>query len=103
GYVLGCYGRRAVPTEQSRMWRLAERSFRRWGLLALFVRAIVPNPVFDAVGILSGCLRYPVGRFWLATVAGKILKLCAFAYGGRVFSLFMVLRSRRERSPRAPL
>ena len=32
GYLLGYCGRRAVPTDTSRMWRLAERGFRRWGL-----------------------------------------------------------------------
>ena len=29
GYLLGYYGRRAVPTDTSRAWRLAERGFRQ--------------------------------------------------------------------------
>ena len=70
GYLLGYYGRRAVPTDTSRLWRLAERGFRRWGFVALIVLAFIPNPVFDALGILAGGLRYPIGRFWLAT-AGR--------------------------------
>jgi len=89
GYVLGYYGRRAVPTDNSRLWRLAEHSFRRWGLLALVVLALIPNPVFDALGIMAGCLRYPLGRYWLATAVGKILKFYAFAYGGWLFSTWM--------------
>jgi membrane protein YqaA with SNARE-associated domain len=82
GYVLGYYGRSAVPTDSSRLWRLAERGFRRWGFIALIVLALIPNPVFDALGILAGGLRYPVGRFWMATAAGKVLKFCGISYLG---------------------
>lgn len=89
GYLLGYYGRRAVPTSSSRVWRLTERGFRRWGFVALLVLATIPNPVFDALGILAGGLRYPIWRFWLATVPGKILKFYGFAYGGWLFSLWM--------------
>ena len=91
GYGLGYYGRRAVPTSTSRMWRLAERGFRRWGVISLIALALVPNPFFDALGILAGCLRYPLGRYWLATAAGKMLKFYAFAYGGSLFTTWMAL------------
>ncbi len=89
GYLLGYFGRRAIPTDNSRLWRLAERGFRRWGFVALFVLALIPNPVFDALDILAGTLRYPVGRFWLATAPGKILKFSSIAYGGWLFSIWM--------------
>jgi membrane protein YqaA with SNARE-associated domain len=89
GYGLGYYGRQAVPLDQSRCWRLAERGFRRWGLVALFVLAVIPNPVFDALGILAGCLRYPVVRYWLATAAGKIVKFGALAYLAEVAATWM--------------
>ncbi len=89
GYGLGYYGRQAVPIDRSRCWRLAERGFRRWGLVALFVLAVIPNPVFDALGILAGCLRYPVVRYWLATAAGKIIKFGALAYLAEVAATWM--------------
>ena len=89
GYLLGYYGRQTVPVDHSRVWRLSQRGFRRWGWLALVVQAAVPNPVFDGVGILAGCLRYPVRRYWLATAVGKILKLSAFAYGGWAITTWM--------------
>jgi membrane protein YqaA with SNARE-associated domain len=89
GYFLGYYGRRAVPTDTSRLWRLAERGFRRWGFLAIVVLAVIPNPAFDALGILAGGLRYPLARFWLSTAAGKILKFCWFSYLGWLFSVWM--------------
>ena len=93
GYVLGYYGRRAVPINRSRLWRLAERGFRRWGIVALFVLAMIPNPVFDALGILAGCMRYSLSRFWVATAAGKVVKFFLFAYGGWLLSLWLRLPS----------
>jgi len=89
GYLLGYYGRRAAPTDTSRLWRLAERGFRRWGFVALIVLAMIPNPVFDALGILAGGLRYPLGRFWLSTALGKILKFCGISYLSWLFSMWM--------------
>lgn len=89
GYLLGYYGRRAVPTDTSRLWRLAERGFRRWGFIALIVLALIPNPVFDALGILAGGLRYPIGRFWLSTALGKILKFCGISYLSWLFAIWL--------------
>jgi membrane protein YqaA with SNARE-associated domain len=71
GYLLGYYGRRA------------------WGFVALIVLALIPNPVFDAMGILAGGLRYPVLRFWLATAFGKIIRSCLVAYGATLLTLWM--------------
>jgi len=92
GYLLGYYGRRAVPTDTSRLWRLAERGFRRWGFIALIVLASIPNPVFDALGILAGSLRYPLGRFWLATAAGKILKFLSITYLSSFVSIWLLVK-----------
>jgi membrane protein YqaA with SNARE-associated domain len=89
GYGLGYFGRQAAPIDRSRCWRLAERGFRRWGLVALFVLAVIPNPVFDALGILAGCLRYPVLRYWLATAAGKIVKFGSLAYLAEIAATWM--------------
>ena len=92
GYLLGYYGRRAVPTDTSRVWRLTERGFRRWGFIALIVLAFIPNPAFDALGILAGGLRYPLGRFWLSTAAGKILKFLGISYLSWLFSIWMLVK-----------
>ena len=90
-YLLGYYGRRAVPTDTSRLWRLAERGFRRWGFIALIVLSGIPNPFFDALGILAGGLRYPLGRFWLSTAVGKILKFSSISYLSWLFSVWMLV------------
>jgi membrane protein YqaA with SNARE-associated domain len=86
GYALGYHGRRVVRSDGGRRWSLAERGFRRWGMATLFLMSVIPNPLLDGVGILAGSLRYPLLRFWLATAAGKILKMAALAALGGVIA-----------------
>jgi len=42
-----------------------------------------------ALEVNTSGLRYPIRRYLLATMCGKILKLYAFAYGGWLFSTWM--------------
>ena len=48
--------------------------------MLLFVVSLIPNPIFDLVGVAAGALRYPIWRFLIAVWAGKILKFSIFAY-----------------------
>jgi membrane protein DedA with SNARE-associated domain len=61
---------------------------RRYGVPTIFVLAVIPNPVFDAAGILAGTLRMPIVHYLGAAGAGKILRstLIALAtvHGGLV-------------------
>ncbi len=52
---------------------------QRRGGLALFVLALVPNPLFDLAGLAAGALRFPVYRFLLWVWAGKSLRDVAVA------------------------
>ena len=80
GYLAGYSGHTLVQDtpryEQISGW------MRRYGVLALFVLGLVPNPLFYVARIAAGALRMPVRRFLLGAGAGKILKNIAFAYTG---------------------
>ncbi|MED5404426.1 MAG: VTT domain-containing protein [Chloroflexota bacterium] len=78
GYYLGYTGRDILA--KSRMYQRLEGSMRRWGWLALFLVSLIPNPIFDVVGITAGALRYPIWRFLAVVWAGKVLKFLVFAY-----------------------
>ncbi len=79
GYFLGYTGREAVTG--TRLYRRWEPWIYRCGWLPLFVLSLVPNPVFDIVGIAAGVLHYPLWRFLPVVWAGKTLKFLALAYG----------------------
>ena len=48
--------------------------------MLLFVVSLIPNPIFDVVGISAGALRYPIWRFLAVVWAGKVFKFLVFAY-----------------------
>ncbi len=78
GYFLGYSGRGIV--NDSRLYRRMEGWMRRRGWVVLFLIALIPNPLFDLVGIAAGALRYPVWRFLIVVWVGKLLKFLTFAY-----------------------
>ena len=78
GYFLGYSGRGVL--DQSRLYQRMERWMRRRGWLVLFLVALIPNPIFDFVGIAAGALRYPIWRFLLIVWVGKFLKFLTVAY-----------------------
>ncbi|MDA0264981.1 MAG: VTT domain-containing protein [Chloroflexi bacterium] len=78
GYYLGYSGRDVLS--RSRVYQRVEHWMRRRGWLLLFLVSIVPNPIFDIVGIAAGALRYPIWGFLAAVWAGKLIKFLVFAY-----------------------
>jgi len=80
GYFLGLGGNILLDFKQSKHWETAHRLFKRYGLWAIIVLAMIPNPIFDAVGVVAGSLSYSIRRFWIACAVGKIGKFLAMAY-----------------------
>ncbi|PKB65489.1 MAG: hypothetical protein BZY80_00245 [SAR202 cluster bacterium Io17-Chloro-G2] len=78
GYSLG-YSGQGIVSQRPFFTRL-EGWMRRRGWLVLFLVALVPNPVFDVVGVAAGALRYPLWKFLAVVWAGKIIKFGAIAY-----------------------
>lgn len=78
GYMAGYSGQTWVdgnPTYN----RLA-RWMQRYGIWTIFVLALIPNPVFDLGGMAAGALRFPLGKFLVSCIAGKVLKNVIIAW-----------------------
>jgi membrane protein YqaA with SNARE-associated domain len=80
GYGLGYAGTDLL--RQRRVYRTFEGWMNRNGVLTIFLLSTFPNPFFDLVGAAAGGARMPPLRFFLATLAGKIVKDLFLAYGG---------------------
>lgn len=78
GYYLGYTGRDVLA--RSRTYQRLEGWMRQRGWLLLFLVSLVPNPIFDVVGIAAGALRYPIFGFLAVVWVGKVLKFLVFAY-----------------------
>ena len=80
GYALGYSGHAVV--EKNRVYVRVERWVRRYGWTIIFLAALIPNPLFDVLGIVAGALRYPLRRFLLVVWVGKTVKNLGIAYAG---------------------
>ncbi|MCH2516795.1 MAG: VTT domain-containing protein [Dehalococcoidia bacterium] len=78
GYFLGYSGRDMA--RRYRLYNRLESLVRRRGWLPLFLVSLVPNPIFDIVGIAAGALRYPLWGFLSVVWVGKTIKFITFAY-----------------------
>jgi len=78
GYFLGYSGRDMA--RRYRLYNRLESLVRRRGWLPLFLVSLVPNPIFDIVGIAAGALRYPLWGFLSGVWVGKTIKFITFAY-----------------------
>jgi len=81
GYMAG-YGGSALAA-RSRYYAPVRRYVERYGLLAIFVFAVIPNPLFDMAGIAAGTTRIPLWAFLAACALGKTVRFILIAYLGR--------------------
>jgi membrane protein DedA with SNARE-associated domain len=92
GYLVGFGGRRALKAggQPGGKWMgRGEFFMQRWGFLTILTLATVPNPLFDAVGLLGGGLGYSPRRFWLACMIGNTIKCTIIAVFGDVLGRFL--------------
>jgi membrane protein YqaA with SNARE-associated domain len=72
GYAAG-YGGRIMIQERPEYKRI-QGWMERHGVITMFLMAVIPNPLFDVAGAAAGVVRMPLLRFFLAVLAGKIIK-----------------------------
>jgi membrane protein YqaA with SNARE-associated domain len=80
GYMAGYSGQTLVD-DRPAYGRLT-RWMQRYGTLAIFALALIPNPVFDVGGMIAGALRLPPWKFLASCTAGKVIKNILFALAG---------------------
>jgi len=83
GYMAGYSGQGLVERTKAyeRLEGWMSRN-ERMAELVVFVLALIPNPLFDAAGMIAGALRFPAWKYLLAAGLGKVIKNIIFAYGG---------------------
>lgn len=85
GYVVG-YGSDKFIFEKRKKWKSfidkIEHYFNKYHpTVVIFIFAALPLP-FDVVGIICGSINYSPKKFFIATLAGKVLKYVIIAYAG---------------------
>jgi uncharacterized membrane protein YdjX (TVP38/TMEM64 family) len=80
GYALGFAG--ADLIRNRKVYNTFERWMHKNGMLTIFLLCTFPNPLFDLAGAAAGASRMRPLKFFIATLAGKIVKDLFLAYGG---------------------
>lgn len=80
GYLAGLGGQAII--ENRELYDRFSRWMDRYGLLALFVLAAIPNPFFDVAGIIAGMSRLRLTTYFLVVWGGKIVKFVLIAFLG---------------------
>ena len=86
-YFLG-YGGRGILhlVEKGGRWvKTLEGFFHRAGFVTTLVYSIIPLPFFDVLGIIAGAVNYPVWKFFLAVLTGRIIRNVVIALTGAKF------------------
>jgi len=78
GYMAGAGGKALIP--QGRRYEQLHRFMQRHGMLAIFLLAAIPNPIFDVGGIVAGALQMKVWKFLVAAALGKSIRLGVTAW-----------------------
>ena len=61
GYCIGFGGQGAFTNR--RFYKRAKGWMEHYGIGVILFLSIIPNPIFDFMGIAAGALRYPLGKF----------------------------------------
>ena len=79
GYAIGTGGNAVLDLKESKNWKRVHCWLDRHGFVAILVLALIPNPVFDVLGMVAGTAAYPVKKFWITCAVGNSIKYAAIA------------------------
>jgi membrane protein YqaA with SNARE-associated domain len=84
GFAFGYSGRQLTLKKlvHQKAIKFLEKNFNKHGEIIIIILAIVPNPFFDAVGILAGVVSYPPVRFFVLMFIGRFLRYWLLAHIG---------------------
>ena len=90
GYLAGFSGQAVV--ENLQLYQRMNGWMVKNGPLTVLVLAVIPNPVFDLVGVAAGILKMPLPKFLFWCFIGQVIKMMVFAFvGSSSLNLFFKL------------
>lgn len=90
GYFIGRSGKHIVLSHNEYGWyKWLKKNFHTYGTLLIFVFALVPNPIFDALALIAGITEYsPVKLFFLMLVARFLRDTLLAFLGAKIPSFY---------------
>jgi len=85
GYVLGRSGKEVFLKKDSFWYTIFKEIFHKYGFIIIVFFSFIPNPFFDAIGIVAGIFSYNPARFFAYVLLGRFLRNLMLAYFGSIF------------------
>ena len=83
GFIFGHSSRKIThPKDHTFMESLYKIIHHKHGSLLIILLAFIPNPFFDAVGIVAGLALYPLRKFLALVFVGRLARDLIVAYIG---------------------
>ncbi len=79
GYIAGMGGENII--KRHALYKRAKSLLERYGVIILFIGSVIPNPLFDLLGIAAGSTRVPLRKFIPPVFLGKAIKSGYIAWG----------------------
>ena len=89
GYIAGSGAEKVVKDGRFDRFNNYKKKIKENDLLAIFIFAFIPNPLFDVAGLAAGSLGIKIERFLIATVLGRVARYILLAHLG-AFSLVFI-------------
>lgn len=86
-FFIGHSGRKlAAKRLEKKLWfKVLDDLFKVYGIWVVFVFAIIPNPLFDAIGVVAGIFGIKPAKFFLVMLLGRFIRFVLLAFIGAKF------------------
>src|SRR5436190_11626221 len=81
-YMLGVSSKEVFLKNHNPWSHKLTKLFEQFGGWMVFIFALIPNPVFDAVGIIAGALGYPWYKYFIWLFLGRLIRDVLLAFLG---------------------
>ena len=83
-YLFGFSGRHLINHHLSKKkWFIfLEKHFKKHGNWLLFLFAVIPNPIFDMIGLIAGIFGYSSYKFFIIVAVGRFIRFWLLAKFG---------------------
>jgi membrane protein YqaA with SNARE-associated domain len=84
GFLFGYSSQKTIGFSSNHkvLYHLAKFIFEKYGTVLIFLFSLIPNPVFDGIGIFAGISSYSTKRFFVVVFLGRFLRNLVISYFG---------------------
>lgn len=85
GYALGYSGKKLFIKNHHILFVVMRDIFQKYGTIAVFAFALIPNPFFDIIGFLGGLAHFSPIKFFILLLLGRTIRNLLLASLGSLF------------------